>query len=228
MSERSLSRLGGRQRRLAAAQRAYGTLPQAQRRVLVLRYVDGLPTPAVARRLGLDEAEVEELLAAGRAALLRTPAKPFLRPLAAAAALAAVALTLPHAITPDAGPAQAGALPDGGGVTYVVGGDPVVLVSGSSEVPVAIPAPRAPRAQAALSVTPPRGDDVRVPPRAGCRSLCLPRTPKSGDSVRVAVPTELRETVGTSELAFEQEHVPLCSAMPSAPNAMARCVPGST
>lgn len=227
MSERSLGRLGGRQRRLAAAQRAYGTLPQAQRRVLVLRYVDDLPTAVVARRLGLDEAEVEELLAEGRAALLRTRPKPVLRPFAAAAALAAIALTLPHATAPGAGSAEAATLPDAG-VTYVVGGDPVVLVSDSSDVPVAVPAPRAPRVSVPVPVAPPAGDDVRRQPRTTCRSLCLPRTPKSGDSVHIAVPAGLDQTIGTSELTFEQEHVPLCSAMPSAPNAMARCVPGST
>ena len=227
MSALGIGRFGGRERRLAAAQRAYGTLPQAQRRVLVLRYVDDLPTDVVARRLGLDEAEVEDLLAEGRAALLRTHPKPFLRPLAAAAALAAIALTLPHATPPDAGSAQAGALP-GGGVTYFVGGDAVVLAGGSSDLSTAVPSQRAPRAQAPISVRPAGQGDPRVSPRSGCRSVCLPRTPKSGDSIHIAVPAGLDETVGTSELTFEQEHVPLCSAMPSAPNALARCVPGST
>ena len=226
MSERSLGRLGGRQRRLAAAQRAYGALPPAQRRVLVLRYVDDLPAPVVARRLGLDEAEVEEMLAEGRAALLRTPPKPFLRPFAAAAALTALALTLPHASAPADLPAQAAPVP--GTMTFVVGGDAILLASDLSDAPVAVPAQRALRPGGTGAETPALDGDPRVRPRTTCRSLCLPRTPKSGDSVRIAVPDGLHETVGTSEVALEQEDIPLCDAMPAAPNNAARCVPGST
>jgi len=46
-----------------------GALPAAQRAALALRYVDDLPVPEVARRLGRSVHATESLLARGRAAL---------------------------------------------------------------------------------------------------------------------------------------------------------------
>ena len=222
-----LGRFGGRQRRLAAAQRAYGTLPATHRRVLVLRYVDGLAPDAVADRLAVTENEVVDLLATARTELLR-PTRPHVaRPAGlTAVGVALVLTTLTHAPSGVRVPAQATPLP--GAVTYVVGGDALLpaadamdaagtdigtgLVRGVWDVPaVTVPDPR----------TPGR-------PTVTCRSVCLPKSPKSGDSLRVALPGPVGDTVGTQELSVEQEEVPMCENVPAAPAGVARCVPGST
>jgi hypothetical protein len=218
-------RFGGRERRLAAAQRAYGALPPAQRRALVLRYVDGLEPAAVADRLAVTEAEVDGLLAAGRAALVhRRPA--VARPLGVAATLAALAITaLPSA--PHGATAPLAAAPPREGITYVDGDGPLPVPAAREAADAAAAAHRAVRAATVSGVT--LTDDLtpRRPGGSACRSLCLPKTPKTGDTIRVALPTAVSETVGRRELTFEQEYVPLCEAVPSAPVDAASCVPGS-
>lgn len=222
-----LSRFGGRQRRLAAAQRAYGALPATQRRVLVLRYVEGLDPDAVATTLAITEHEVVDLLAAARTELLR-PTRPHVaRPVGlAAAGVALVLTTLTNAPTGVHVPAQAVPLP--GAVTHVVGGDALVSWQDEAAAPGTDVGTRVVRGVANVpAVTVP---DPRTPtqPRTTCRSLCLPKSPKSGDSLRVALPGPVGDTVGTQELALEQEHVPMCENVPAAPAGVARCVPGST
>lgn len=235
MSGTGIGRFGGRQRRLAAAQRAYGALPPAQRRVLVLRYVDGLEADAIAARLGTTAPEVTELLVAARGDLLRTPSRPQVtrppvaRPLAMAAVGAAFALTTlsPGGPSPVGTPRAAAPLP-GATTTNVVGGEPVALVPAevSFEAPEA--ATRVVR-KVVVNVPEQRAPETRTPrtPDKRCTGLCLPQAPRTGDSVRVVLPEAASTAIGQKELVLHQEHLPLCEAVPAVPADAASCVPGS-
>lgn len=232
MSGTSLGRLGGRQRRLAAAQRAYGALPPAQRRVLVARYVDGLTPAAIAARLGVTEAEVTDLIASARNDLLAVPRSPFVRPVALVAVGAALALTAVTRAPAPGGASPGVAAPLPGGVTHVVGGEPLIHVDGTgTTAPRADAAPNVTRRAVVVSVPRQRVPEVRSPrvPSTGCKTaLCLPSTPKSGDSVHVVLPEQVGAAVGQQELVVEVEDVAMCDNVPSPPAGTARCVPGSS
>ncbi|HEV2889725.1 MAG TPA: sigma factor-like helix-turn-helix DNA-binding protein [Frankiaceae bacterium] len=233
MSATGIGRFGGRERRLAAAQRAYGALPQAQRRVLVLRYVDDLAPDAVAARLGMPVAEVEDLLAAARSGLLRTP-RPLLRPGAVARPVALAAVTAAFALTlvpgsPGAVRSPSFAAPAREGITNVVGGDAVAPRLPEAPVPGAAPAVRVIRTVRVV----PAGEVVAEPvrprrPRGRCLTVCVPKSPRTGDVVQVPLPEPVSEAVGRQEIELRQDHVPLCSTVPAnAAGGVARCVPGS-
>lgn len=218
----------GRRRRLAVAQRAYGALPPEQRRVLVLRYVDGVEPAAIAARLGTTEPEVRDLIAAARGDLLRTTRPEVARPLALTAVLAALALTAVTRVATPPDATQYAKAPSAQGVTPVVGGEAFVPVDRG----VAGPAAGDVRGLGLVDGSVPDQLDPGArdprPPVRTCAAVCAPRTPKSGDTVRILLPQPVSETIGTQELVFEQEHVPVCESVPTAPAGAARCVPGSS
>lgn len=217
------------QARLAAT--ALAGLPAADRDLLRLRYVEGVPAEALATRLGVPVATVLATLdraVSAAAGSIPAPRRQHLDvPLprvAAALALAAAAVFLKGGAPAPVADENWAWSPSPSYSVPVAGADPVDLVP--EVAPVALDRPSVVAQRTPRAVTPVRPDPP-VKPGDGCIGSCG-NTGSLTNSLKVAVPAGLHDVVGDDELEVDQpvgnEYVALCDAFPSVPAGTMKCV----
>jgi RNA polymerase sigma-70 factor (ECF subfamily) len=239
--------------RLGAAQRVLAALPDAQREVLRLRYVDGLRPPAIAERLSLPVSTVEALLVAGRGAATRalhrggllgaarcvgrsrrTQVQAAAGP-AALVALAAVSAVFSIATLPGSvhGPSARGTRSVPPAVALPGAGVPVTVVADLGD-------PRDLPARVAVADTLPGQDrpvlvdqDPYVDGPSRCVRACIKtpgKPPTLGpEKLHVKLPGPLADDHDDVELDSQYGDVDICTTVPAAmPGDVASCVPSSS